>query len=515
MPQYKEKYYLKIGRAPDLKDSKERKIYRALEILPGFLVWATLISMVIFSLLKPQWVGYFILVFCIMWFIRVFHFSVHLTASYRQLKKNLKTDWLAKLESEEFSKDWEDIHHLIILPMYKEGLDIVRETFKALSACKYPKDKIIVALATEERAGKEAQKVADAVSREFGGKFRKFMVTCHPKDIPGELAGKGSNEAWAGRKVKEEFIDPAGIPYENVIASVFDVDTQVFPQYFSCLAYNYLTVPDAERASFQPIPLYLNNVWEAPFFSRVVSSSNVFWQAMQQERPEKLVTYSSHSMSFKAAAEMGFWQTNVVSEDAGVFWKAFLFYDGDYKIVPLHYPVSMDCVTQKTFWKTAVNQYKQQRRWAWGSEGIPYLLFGFLKNKKIPLKKKLCYSFLIIEGFWAWGTNALMILFLGWLPVILGGQEFNTSILAYNLPGLTGRIMTVAMLGIVVCIFISLRLLSPRPQKYGRRKSLGMVAQWLFFPVAFIVFGAIPSIDAQTRLMLGKYMKFWVTEKVR
>ena len=528
------KYYVNIGKASDLKNPRERKIYRAFEIIPGTLVWITLFGMVFFSWLRPVWVAYFIIAFCVYWLLRTFHFAVHLVAAYRQMQKNLKTDWIKELNA--LPGNWEDIYHLIIFPMYKEDLKVVRESFRALLRVRYPKERMIVVLATEERGGERTREVGEAILQEFGDKFFRLLVTCHPKDIVGEIAGKGSNETWAGKQAKKEVIDPSNIPYKNIVVSCFDADAQVYPQYFSCLAYYYLTSPHPTRASYQPIPLYLNNFWESPFFSRVVSSSNIFWQMMQQQREEKIVTYSSHSMSFQALAEMNFWQTNVVSEDAGIFWKSFLFYDGDYRIVPLHYPLSMDSCAADSFWKTVISQYRQQRRWAWGSEGIPYLLFGCYKNwqeyrlgkragktlgfprlanKRISFKKAFRYIFLLIEGFWAWATNALLILCLGWLPLILGGQDFKATVLAYNLPQITRDLMTVALFGLIICIIISTLLLTPRPKKYGKWKSASMIFQWLCFPLTIIVFGSIPAIESQTKLMLGKRLGFWVTPKAR
>lgn len=40
---------------------------------------------------------------------------------------------------------------------------------------------------------------------EFAKKFRSIDFTLHPSDIPGESAGKGSNVAWAARKLSEKY----------------------------------------------------------------------------------------------------------------------------------------------------------------------------------------------------------------------------------------------------------------------------------------------------------------------
>jgi len=147
------------------------------------------------------------------------------------------------------------------------------------------------------------------------------------------------------------------------------------------------------------VPLFTNNIWEAPALARVISFSSTFFQLIQQSRPEKMTTFSSHSMPFKALVDVDFWQTNVVSEDSRIFWQCFLYYNGDWEVVPLFYPVSMDANVDVSFSKTMVNQYKQQRRWAYGALDIAYTFFGFIKNKRIPFKKKLIYGFFFLMAF--------------------------------------------------------------------------------------------------------------------
>ncbi len=507
------KDYLKIGNATELA-GKDRLIFRVFEILPGFLAWLTLLGVVFLSWLAPVGIAFFIIAFDLYWFLKTVYLSLHLRSSFAQMQRHLKINWLEKTQGVRAFKKWQDIYHLVILPFYKEPLEIIEETFESLLKTNYPKDKFIVVLAREERAGEEDEKKALAILEKYKDEFFKILLTCHPKDIEGELAGKGSNETWAGRKAKE-LIDGLGISYENIIASVFDIDARVYPDYFGCLTYHFLTAEKPSQSSFQPVPVFNNNIWDAPALSRVVATSCTFWQMMQQERPERLATFSSHAMSFKAVVEMDFWNVKNVSEDSRIFWKSLLFYNGDYQVVPLYYPISMDANLAGTFWQTTKNVYKQQRRWGWGVENIPYFIFGCLKNKKMPLGKKLRFTFNQLEGFWSWATNALLIFLLGWLPLFLGGEKFNLTVLSYNLPRLTRWIMTFAMVGLVSSAIYSMVLLPPRPAGHPWRKYFYMVLQWILMPFSIIVFGSIPGLEAQTRLMFGKYMGFWVTPKVR
>ncbi len=516
-----ENYYLKVSRYTDLEDPKERIIYRFFEMLPGLLSWTVLISAAFFSYMVPLWAALFIIVFAIFWFLRSIYFSFHLRSGYKMMRKNEKEDWVNKLNllpKEEYSlpvSDWRDIYQLIIIPTYEESIDIIRNTVSSIIENDYPLDRMIIILAIEERAGKDARDMANLVKEEFSSKLFKFLITVHPKDIPGEIAGKSSNEAWGTKVAKDEIIDPLKIPYKNIILTSLDSDTFVYPKYFSCLAYYYLKSDNPIRTSFQPIPLYINNIWEASAISRIFAFSSTFWHTTNQERPEKLITFSSHSMSFQALVDIGFKQTNVVSEDSRVFWQCLLKFNGDYKVDPIYYPVSMDANTAPTFIKTMINIYKQKRRWAYGAENIPYFLFGFWKNKEIPFSKKFIFGFEVIEGQLTWATAPILIYVLGWLPIIFGRGEFAQMVISYNLPIILSRVLTLAMFGLIGSAYLSMTLLPPRPPSYGKHKTVIFFLQWFVIPFTMIFFSALPALEAQTRLMLGKYMGFWPTPKFR
>lgn len=473
---------------------------RFLEILPGALVWITLIASVSLSFVRPLWVIYFIIVFDLYWLFRVAYYLPFVFVSYLRYRRAQTEDWQAKAEA---LPGYGRIKHLVFLPTYKEDVGVVRETLKVLASGTYPAKRLMIVLTGEERAGEQFLQVAETIKREFGETFERLFVMVHPKDLPDEVVGKGANLNYAGHQAAKE-IEAMGLDPADVIVSSFDVDTIVHPKYFSNLTYLYLTEPEPTRSSFQPFALYNNNLWESPAAVRVAMFGTTFWLLTELSRPEGMMTFSSHSMSLRMLIDVGFWQKDIVSEDSRIFLQGLTRYHGAYRVTPIYLPVSMDTVMTGDYWKALISLYKQLRRWAWGVENFPYMVEKFIDDREMPLGIKLSFIWKQLEGMYTWATAALLIFLLGYLPFWVAPESYREFAVFQNTPFMLEWLMRFAMVGAFASAGMSLTLLPPRPSNVPRHQTLVVtVLQWLLLPVTFVVFGAFPAIDAQTRHMLG------------
>lgn len=485
--------------------------YRLTEIFPGAAVWLTLVAAIVFSFIAPFWVVIFIIIFDFFWFLRVVNFIIHILTTYNKYKKTIKVGWLEK--AKELPR-FNEIFHLIFLPTYKENYEVVKMTMEALLKSDYPKEKFIIVLAGEERDKENFTGISERIKNEYGTKFGRLLATLHPKDLPNEIPGKGSNLNYAGHCVKNQ-IDEFGLNYDDVIVSSFDVDTCVHLQYFAYLTHVYLNHPRPTRTSYQPMAFYDNNIWASPAVLRVSAFGTTFWLMMELGRPERLVTFSSHSMSLRALVDIDFWQKDIVTEDSRIFFQCLLRYHGDYSVEPLYLPVAMDTPTSQNLWKSLASLYKQQRRWAWGIEHFPYLIKNFAGDKLAPLRTRMKFIWNSWEGMYSWAIAPLLMFILGQLPLRFASWEKQPEVLFQNAPYILQYLMNAAMAGAVLSAILSMLLLPPRPKTTSRLRYLIMFLQWILVPVTFVIFGSIPAIDAQTRLALGKYLGFNVTEKLR
>lgn len=554
---------------PKTKEPAKRRVQRALEMVPGTLTWTTLLGMLLLSFVVPFWMAIFIIIFDIYWIYRAIYVTFFSTIAHAQVKEGKRIDWWERcqhtLEPEQYIEmlrekvrhlresrkelpffalgklrivqkemartkkilaetkellpikaeimDWREVIHVVLLPTAGEPVEVIEPAIQSLAEANFPKEQMIVLLATEEREDPETRlpKVRE-LKEKFGSTFKDFLVTTHIV-AAGEMKCKASNAGFAARELKK-YLDERGIDYKRVIFSNFDCDSVAHPEYFAALTYQYVTDPKRLQRAYQPLPMYHNNIWDTNAFVRLIVTGSSFWHLYQSTRQE-MVTFSSHSEPFDTLVKVDFWPVNMISEDSIIYWKCLSYFHGDYKVQPIHLPISLDAVLAETYWKTIQNQYKQKRRWAYGIENFPVTMRAIWPDRLIPLKTKLRISFEMVEGHYSWATTSFILTFLGWLPLILGGAAFRESVIAHNLPFVTRTLMTMGMSGLLVSIPLSLMSLPPRPKRYHWSRYFLMFFQWLLLPlVAFL--SAIPALDSQTRLLTKRYFgEFWVTEKVR
>ncbi|HBJ62617.1 MAG: hypothetical protein UU40_C0007G0032 [Candidatus Uhrbacteria bacterium GW2011_GWD2_41_121] len=481
--------------------------HRFWEMIPGILIWTTFILAVGMSFFAPAIAVVFIIIFDLYWTLRVLYFLIFVVFAYRTYKKTMLVDWYAKLQK---IKNWERVYHIVLLPTYKEDYQILYDALVSIRESNYRNDRFIIVMGGEEADEKNFINYAEKLKEEFKGQFAGFTTTVHPKGLKGEIPGKGSNLKWMEQET-QKWIDKNKLPYKDLLVTAFDVDTVAHPQYFARFSYLFLTVKDGAHASYQPVVLYSNNVWKVQAPIRVSVFGTTFWLMSELMRSDRMWTFSSHSMTWQMLVDVGFHEPNLVSEDSRIFLQGFIRYNGDYRVEPLFLPVYMDAVEGVNYWDSMKALYKQQRRWAWGVEHLPYMLERFKGNKDISLWKRMKYVFNQIEGMYTWATAPMLIFLLGYLPFFVL-QDTSTALLA-NSPFTLQYMMEIATAGVFVSASLSLWLLPKRPKDRSRWWWLIMILQWALLPVTFLVFGAFPAIDAQTRMMIGKYLGFNVTEK--
>ncbi|MBI4309097.1 MAG: glycosyltransferase family 2 protein [Candidatus Omnitrophica bacterium] len=531
----------------------QARLQRLFEILPGLTSWAILTAMVLLSIFSPFTAAIITIAFYLCWLLRLLYMTLFLVLSYIRLNLEGTTDWMGRVHGIDHSADYlkilnarhglltfkqrfsvwlhrrelrkltrssrlppssKDIYHLVIFPILKENAQIIGAAVEAVSRQLFRPKQIIVVFALEKRAAQEIKNDVHAIAQKYHSHFLDCFTVLHPDEVPGEARVKGANVTCAARKAKE-YIEANNIPLENVICSCFDADTVVSKHYFSCLTYHFMVTPDRQRASFQPIPVYHNNIWQVPGFARVIETGSSFFQLIEATNPEKLVTFSSHSMSFKALVEVGYWPVDMISDDSAIFWKCYVHYDGHYRVIPMYVTLSMDVACADNWWNTVKNVYKQKRRWAWGVENFPLVMRAFLGSDKIPLYDKLRHGFKLFEGHISWATWGFLLSIIGWMPVLFARREFASSVVYYNVPEIANTIFNLASLCLVTSIVLSLSLLPKTTIRYSGFKKLGHALEWLMIPVILVIFGALPALDAQTRLMRARYLEFWVTDKHR
>lgn len=531
----------------DLPIGKRTLKYRLFEILPALLSYGALILLVALSFINPNLAAIYLMIVIITLLVKSIIIAYHTIRGHNRLMKAQKTDWNARLmelenpvvayteqktrrqkglgairylnnlkiisaDPSRYPKPSQLVHGVIVAA-YNESYDVIQPTIESVKNTSTDNKNIIIFLAYEERGGPDIEQTAKRLKSEYGKVFRDFQIVKHPKDIPGEVMGKGPNITYAGHRLKQYCADNK-IAFSDVIVTTLDCDNKPHPTYFDYVAYEYIVHENRQRLSYQPIALYFGNIWDAPAPMRVIATGNSFWTIISSMRPHTLRNFAAHSQPLDALVGMDFWSTRSIVEDGHQYWRSYFYFGGDYDVVPIHVPVYQDAVMADTLKKTFVTQFKQLRRWGYGVSDIPYVAVRiFNKKRNVPLAEGIARFVRLVDSHVTLAVVAMMVAFGGWVPLLINPQASH-SIAAHQLPEVVSIIQRIAMIGLFITILLMLKMLPPRPERYKRRRTVGMVLQWVLMPFTSVGFSSLASLNAQTHLALGRYLdKFDVTEK--
>lgn len=529
--------------------------YRVFEILPGVLSWSILALPIVLSIVDPtsRLAAIFILFFMMSWFFRAVGMSFRTLQGYYRLKSSERTQWqdlmtdindaqkaikhlrtkrggLSKtdkihLENLEHYLDDPQLHdmkpddllQLIIVPMWKESYEVIAPTIESIINSNYDTKRVALVIAYEERGGEVPEATAKKLHKSYGKQFFDAAVIKHPGDLPDEVIGKGGNITWAARQFVPTLLKK-GIQPEHVLVTTLDADNKVHKDYLAHLSYAYILTRDRKHHSYQPLALYTNNIWDVPAPMRVMAVGNTFFTILQSVRPHMLRNFSSHAQSLDALLETDYWSVRTVVEDGHQFWRSYFAFGGNHAVVPIYSPTYQDAVLSDKYVQTLKDQFGQIQRWSYGASDIPYLAkYGFRRKKDrvVPLWDFIMKFLRLLDTHVSWATVSLLLLLAARIPLFIG-SDADHSIVAHQLPIIASYAQTIAMIGLFTSIFLSMKLLPPRPAHYKRHRTVFMVVQWVLLPVTSILYGSLAALNSQTRLIMGKYLdKFKLTHKGR
>lgn len=521
----------------DIPFEKDRKgHYRFFEILPGTLSWSLLVLPIALTFINVTLAVVFILAYLLIFFVRAVAYLTRAVAGYRLMQKHLKLDWnglgadidagkvldtpverpkwhlnnMQRLDVRQEQFKPSDLWHAVILATVNESREVLEPTIQSLLSSKYNMKRVIFVVAYEGRAGKRTEDRVTELLNLYGDKFGHAMKVCHPSGTPGELIGKGGNITYAGRELAK-YVESANIDPAKVLVTTLDADNRPDPNYLPALSYLYCVVPNPLHASYQPLAMFTNNIWDAPTLMRIIAIGNNHYYLVGSQRPHRSRNFSAHAQPLKPLIDMDFWSVRTIVEDGHQFWRSYFHFDGDYRVYPLAIPIYQDAVMADGYWRTMKAQFVQLRRWTYGASDIAYIAHqGFWVKNKAPKLDVVGKFFVTLEGHVTWATGIILTYAAAFIPAFM----HPTNLAANELPLIVSRVQRIGLVGAVALVYVALLTVPPRPARYKRHRSVLMVAQWVLLPVTSFAFGSLAAFNSQTRLMFGRYLsKFDVTEK--
>jgi len=483
------------------------KTRRALELFPGFVAWSIILFPLWGSVFIPEILAFFILFFDIYWLYKSFSLVVTMTVASKRIKFAEQINWYEK------SKTFPDIHkvnHILVIPNYQENVNKIKTTLDAVAKQSFPTKQIHIVLALEEReeAAKERAKI---LIHEYSHIFGSIFATYHP-DLPNEVKGKSSNEAFAGKEAYKKLFEEGKLDLEFATISSVDADSIFHKEYFAYLAYHFLTDPKRYNKFWQSATVYHNNIWHVPAPTRIISFFGSLWRTALLVQGDRLITNATYSLSFKLLKDIGFWDVDVIPEDYRIFFKAYFIKKGQIWVEPIYLKTSMDAAQSIGYINSLKNKYQQERRWSWGVSDNPLFIKWWFTVPGVPFVRKTVMIYNVLLDHILWPTNWFTVIIAANVMAILN-PVYSRTTLGHSVPQLAGFILNFSLIALLAMFYLDYKN-RPENQKLPWYRRALFPFEFLLMPIVGFFLSSLPALISHTQLMLGKRMEYKVTEKV-
>src|SRR6266508_2815546 len=435
---------------------------RLLEASPGLVTWIMLLAPawipIIFHTYGALVVAVAVLVFDAYWVLRAVSVVTGVYSTLLRMRRDMRKDWLALCREAPPPGvvDPLQFFHLSVVPTYTEPYHVLERTIQAIVDANYPDELKLIGIITRETDKPGWENVA-RLKEKFGGRVRGFYHIKDPLE-PGIVIGKSAAMNWGGRWMVRVLTDE-GYDLDKVLITDLDSDYRVHSQ------------------------------------------------------PHRLVAFSSYTCSLDFVHRIGYWDKDVIPEDSRFYWKAFFTFGKRFSVKSVWLPIYGDSPQARDYAATHVSQYNQIKRWAWGITDVPYVLTRFFQHPEIPLRLRFRRFMNLFLNHLNWIFLPVLLIFGASVP-LWASVDFSLTDIGQFLWTISGLLLGVTLSTVIFFLYFEIRLLPPKPREWPLWKKGAIYLEYLLYPIVGLVMSVLPALEAHTRLLLGRYLEYRVTEKV-
>jgi len=488
---------------------------RLFEAGPGLITWVLLLApawiTIIFETPGAFFVAGLVLAYDVYWLLRSVTVVTGVYGTLVQMRRDMKKDWLAMCLEDQAAGIHDPLQsfHLCVIPTYTEPYHVLEKTVQAIVDAEYPAHLKMIGIITRE-TDKPGWANVERLKAAFGDRLGGFYHIKDPLE-PGIVIGKSAAMNWGGRWMVRVLTDE-GYDLGKVLITDLDSDYRVHPQYFAWISWHHAREALRDYVIWQPIPLFHNNIWEVPMAVRVMSGATSQWQMFLHSRPHRLIAFSSYTCSLEFVHRIGYWDKDVIPEDSRFYWKAFFAFGERFSVKSVHLPLYGDSPNSRDYASTHMSQYNQIKRWAWGVTDVPYVLARVFKHPEISAWLRFRRFSNLFASHLNWVFLPMLLMFGASVPLWVS-TDFSLTDLGQSIWSYSGVLLSITLSTVLFFMYFELTMLPPKPANWPLWRKVVVHIQYLAYPVIGLVMSVLPALEAHTRLLLGRYLEYKVTEK--